>query len=441
MKCLIVDTDDVGLAFALRCVQAGHQVKYFLKPDKQSNPDVGSGFKGIEKVDNWVASVKWADLIVPVSNTDYLDRFDFFRARGAPIFGPTQASARLEIKRASGMKFLEEHGIDVPEYETFKSLKEAEDHVWEHEERYVFKTLGDNEDKSLSYCSKTPADMIARLQRWQKLKLNPKGEVMLQKFIPGIEFAVSRWMGTQGFIGKWNENFENKKFCSGDVGPNTGESGTVQKYTSVSELGQDVLEPLESALMELGHTGDIDVNCIIDEKGKAWPLEFTCRLGWPAFNIMLAEHKGDPCKWMTDALKGKDTTDQSEDHAIGIVVTQPDYPNSKQTKAETADIPIYGVTKKNHKYIQPQSVKMAKLPDMDGDKVIEKEIWATAGDYLAVVTGTGKNVRQAADRAYATVKELSIPNMIYRDDLGEKLKESIPKLNKLGYATSFEYGE
>lgn len=441
MRLLVLDTDDVGLAFAWRCAQAGHQVRYFLKPDKQSNPDVGDGFKGVEKVDNWVASVKWADLIVPVSNTDYMERLDFFRARGSKIFGSTRASANLEIKRAAGMKFFEDHGIDVPEYETFKTLKEAEDHVWKNEQRFVFKTLGDNEDKSLSYCSKSPADMIARLQRWQKLKLNPKGEVMLQTFIPGIEFAVSRWMGTQGFIGKWNENFEHKKFCSGDVGPNTGESGTVQKYTPVSELGQDVLEPLESSLMELGHVGDIDVNCIIDERGKAWPLEFTARLGWPAFNIMLNEHKGDPCKWMLDALNGKDSTDQSEDHAIGIVVTQPDYPNSNQTKAETADIPIYGVSKKNQKYVQPQSVKMSRLPDMDGEKIVERDIWATAGDYLAVVTGTGKSVRQAADRAYATVRELSIPNMIYRDDLGEKLKNSLPKLKEHGYATSFEYGD
>ena len=80
-----------------------------------------------------------------------------------------------------------------------------------------------------------------------------------------------------------------------------------------------------------------------------------------------------------------------------------------------------------------------KLPDMEGEKVIEREIWASAGDYLLVVTGTGKTVRQATTRAYDTVKEIKVPDMIYRDDIGEKLEEEIPKLQEHGFAMEFKY--
>lgn len=441
MRLLLIDTDSVGLAFAWRCASAGHQVRWYVKPKEYNNPLVGEGFKGIEKVDNWVSSAGWADMVFVTSNDDYIKRLDFFREKGVKVFGPSQKSADLEIKRGKGMEFLEKHGIEVPEYKTFKSLKEAEDYVWKHEERFVFKTLGDNEDKSLSYCSKSPADLIARLQRWQKLNMNPKGEVMLQKFIPGIEFAVSRWMGREGYIGKYNENFEHKKLMAGDKGCNTGEMGTVQAYVDQSKIGNEVLAPLEESLVKLNHLGDIDVNCIVDEKGKAWPLEFTCRPGWPAFNIMMVEHKGDPVEWMLDACLGKDTLQVSDDIAIGIVISQPDFPYSNATKKETTDIPIYGVTPKISKYIQPQSIKMAKLPDMDGDRVITRNIWATAGDYLAVVTGTGRTVVQASKRAYDTVDKIEVPDMIYRTDIGKRLKEQIPMLQKHGYATSFEYGE
>jgi len=441
MKVLIISTDSCGLSFAWRCAQAGHQVRWFLKPDDTNNQECGIGFKGVERIDNWVASVKWADLIVPTSNDDYVQRMDFFKARGAKVFGPSGQSTALEIKRAKGMEFLEEHGIECPEFKTFKTLKDAEDFVWANEERWVFKTLGDNEDKSLSYCSDSPADMIARLQRWQKLKMNPKGEVMLQKFIPGIEFAVSSWMGSGGFVGKPNSNFEFKKCLSGDMGQNCGEAGTAIKYVSKCKLFDTVLKPLEKSLLKMGHLGDIDVNCIIDEKGKAWPLEFTSRMGWPAFNIMMATHKGDPVKWMLDACNGKDSTDFSSDHALGVVVAQPDYPFSNATKKETTGIPIYGVTKKNVKYLHPQSVKMEKLPDMEGGSVVEREIWSTAGDYLIVVTGTGNSVSQAAKRCYATVDELSIPDMIVRDDVGESLEKKIPELQKHGYATEFTYDQ
>lgn len=439
MKVLVIDCDGVGLAFCLRCQKSGHEVRYFVKPKPSNSPHIGEGFP-ITKVNNWVASAKWADLVFITGNEDYLQRLDFFRKQGVKVFGPSYESARLEIERGKGMKFLEEHGIEVPSYKTFKSLDEAEAHVRKTEERFVFKTLGDNEDKSLSYVSKSPADMIARIQRWKRLKLNPKGPVMLQEMIKGVEFAVSRWMGSEGFIGSCNENFEHKKLLSGNCGPNCGESGTIQKYVQESALGDEVLLPLETPLRKMGHLGDVDVNCIIDEKGKVWPLEFTCRPGWPAFNIMMSEHRGDPVEWMLDACNGKDSMEVSYEHACGIVIAQPDYPYGSKKPEETLDIPIYGVTGSNQKYIFPQFVKLAKLPDMNGEKIEERLMWATCGDYLAVITGMGKSVKQACDRAYKTVSQIEVSDMIWRDDIGEKLKEEIPKLQAHGFAMDFTYG-
>lgn|SRR5262249_50725095 len=435
----MIDHDAVALAFALRCVKAGHAVRWFIQPKPSNNQTVGNGFRGIEKIDNWVSSVKWADLIWCSSNDEYLPKLDAVRKAGAKFFGPSEKSAQLEIKRATGMKFLEDHGIEVPEYQQFKTLADAEAHVRKTGKRYVFKTLGDNEDKSLSYCSKTAADMVARLQRWQKLNMNPKGAVMLQEFIEGIEFAVSGWLSTNGFLAHLNENVEHKKLLSGDCGPNCGESGTVMKYVESSALAEAVLYPLEVSLMKLGHLGNIDVNCIIDGKGKAWPLEFTCRSGWPAFNIMLGEHKGDPAQWMLDACNGKDTLEVSPQIACGVVFAIPDYPYSNKPVAERSDIPVYGVTDKNKRYLMPTSIKLAKQPVMDGDKITEKEIWTAADDYLGVATGLGRTVKQACARAYATLKELHVSDMIYRDDIGKKLEETLPKLHKVGYATEFEY--
>lgn len=439
MRVLVLELEDAGcgLDFVLRCITAGHSVRYYLKKDQNQN--IGKGFKGIEYVDNWAPSVKWADLIFATGNDDYMPRMDFFRKNGAMFFGPSKASADLEVDRQKGMEFFEEHGIDCPDYETFDSLDEALEYQKKSSDRHVFKTLGSEEDKSLSYVGKTPADMVARIQRWKKLGMTLKGPCMLQQFIPGIEFAVSSWLGKDGWIGAPNENFEHKKMLSGNCGPNCGEAGTVMKYCTSSKLFDDVLQPLEDDLVKLGHLGDVDVNCIIDEKGKAWPLEFTMRPGWPAFNIMMATHKGDPVQWMLDACDGKDTLRMSTAIATGIVFAQPDYPYSKLTKAETLDIPVYGVTDKNRRFIAPQSIKMAKLPTMKDDKVVEEDMWASCGDYLAVVTGTGKSVKAACERAYSTIKELHVPDAMWRDDVGEGLKESIPKLQKHGYATEFRY--
>ena len=434
---LNLDCVGEGMPLAIRAAKAGHKVQIWMSKD--NHKETGDGFRGVEKVDNWLTAARTADLIVPTGNHQYIEKLDMLRKAGKNVFGPSTKSAALEIQRADGMKFFEDHGIECPPWKQFPTLQTAEAHVRKTGERFVFKTLGDSDDKSLSYVGKSAADMIARLQRWERLKMAGKGPFMLQKVIDGVEFAVSRWMGTDGFVGEPNENFEFKKLLSGNCGPNCGESGTLMKYTADSKLFDQVLAPLEDALVDMGHLGDIDVNCIVDEKGKAWPLEFTTRLGWPAANIMWASHKGDPVEWMLDACDGKDTLLTSPAVACGIVLAQPDYPNSKFTKAEVADIPMYGVTKENAKYLSPQCVKIDTMPDMQGDTVVERDIWCTTGDYLAVATGMGKTVKKACERAYSTVKEIHVPNMMYRDDVGESLEKSIPELQKHGFATDWTY--
>jgi len=440
VKLLIVSMDCVGegLAFALRCAKAGHEVRIWFNP--VNHPDVGVGFEGIARVREWLSSAKWCDLLVPTGNHKFMPKLAQLRAAGVKVYGPSVESAALEVKRGLGMKFFAAHGIEVPAWEQFTSLEDAEEHVRKTGERYVFKTLGDEEDKSLSYVAKSAADMVARLQRWQRLGLNPKGPVMLQAVIEGVELGVSRWMGTEGWVGPPNENFEFKKLLAGNCGPNCGEAGTVMKYVkSGSKLFDEVLGPLEAPLRALGHLGDIDVNCIVDKAGRAWPLEFTMRLGWPAFNLQVATHQGDPCEWMLDACNGKDTLKVTPKVITGVVLAQPDYPYSRKKPEETEAIPIYGVTPENEPYLYPQSVQKIPLPDMVAGTVSSRPMWATCGDYILVATGTGKTVRQAAMRAYDTLAQLDLSDGIYRDDIGEKLEEELPQLQAHGYATDFLY--
>lgn len=414
---------------------AGHAVKWFVKPRDSTNKDTGKGFKGIEKVDNWASHMGWADLVMSTSNDDYIERLEFFRKRGFPVFAPSVGSTRLEVSRADGMKLLEKAGIECVPYQTFKTMAEAEQHVRKTEERYVFKTLGDNEDKSLTYVSKSPADLIA----WMKRTPPPKGEVMLQTFIKGIELGVSRFMGKNGWVGQWNESFEHKKLMPGNYGPNTGEMGTVAYFTPDSKIGEETLGKLGDELLSLGHRGDTALGFMIDEKGKPWPTEWTCRLGWPIANMMLGATKGDPVTWMRDALDGRDTTSFHEDIGVCLVLAHSDFPHGNADKKETAGVPIYGVTSSNKKHIHPQSVQIMKQPDMDGEKIVERNVWSTAGDYVAVITGYGKNVKQAAARAYKTAKQIHVANPIIRDDIGEGMEECLPKLHGMGYALHCEY--
>ena len=412
-------------------------MRWFIKPRPSNSKKIGEGFKNIEKVGNWVPSVKWADLIISTSNDDYIDRLGHFAKQGYPVFAPSPESTKLEVSRADGMKMLESVGIECAPYKTFKNMAEAEKHVIKTDERFVFKTLGDNEDKSLTYVSKSPADLVA----WMRRTPPPKGEVMLQTFIKGIEMGVSRFMGSKGWVGQWNESFEHKKMMSGNYGPNTGEMGTIAYFTETSKLGSETLGKLEKQLLKLNHRGDTALGFMIDEKGKPWPTEWTCRLGWPIANMMLGATKGDPVSWMKDALDGKDTTTFSEDIGCCLIVAHADFPHGNAPEEKTHGVPIYGVTKGNKHSLHPQAVQMMALPQPGpgGKGIMERPMWATAGDYVGVVTGYGKSVKQAAKRAYGTIKDIQVSNPIVRDDVGEGLEEQLPELHKMGYALHCNY--
>lgn len=444
MKVLIIDQDGFGLDFCLRCARAGHEVRWFLKERPDYNPELGKGFKIIERVKNWIGSVEWADLIIPTGNAEFIDRLDFFKKRGANVFGPSRQSADLEIKRKFGMDTLKKYGIEVPEYQTFKTLEEAKQHVLKTKQRFVFKTMGDAEDKSLSYCSHSAADMAQKIQNWQDLKMNPKGEVMLQVFIPGIEIGVSKWVGKKGFIGKANENFEHKKLMPGNKGPNTGEMGTLMAYCNESKLFDDTLAKLEKALVDMGHLGDVDLNFIVGKegefKGKPLGLEFTTRWGIPAFHIMTSCHKGDPVRWMYDAAtSGEDSTNFNTDIAVGVVIGIPDMPYNKAPYQENDGVPIYGITPKLEKYVHPCLIGIDKVYQMDGENVVKRPTWVSKGNWLAVVTGTGKDVKTAMERAYAVEDEIKVSDKISRNDIAKESEKYLPELHEMGFATHFEF--
>jgi phosphoribosylamine-glycine ligase len=212
--------------------------------------------------------------------------------------------------------------------------------------------------------------------------------------------------------------------------------GTVAYFTKESKLGEETLNRLEGELVKLGHCSDVSLGFIIDEAGKPWPTEWTCRFGWPIANMMLGATKEDPVSWMKDALDGKDTTSFKEDIGVCVVIAHADFPYCKAGPEVAHGVPIYGVARGNAAHIHPQFVQIKRQPMMNReDKVVEKDGWATAGEYVAVVTGFGNSVQQANKRAYKTIGQLHVANMLVRDDIGELLEEQLPKLHAMGYAT------
>lgn len=438
MKILCVDSyGESALDWLLRCQGAGHDVKWFFASTPRSE-NIGKGM--VQVVRDWKEWIRWADLVFMADNSKHVRDMDAWRDRGVPILGPNAAGVSWELDRDEGMRVLKRAGIAVPPYREFTSYDAAIAHVKGSPERYVSKPSGVEGDKSLSYCAKDAADMVFQLQRWKKTgKL--KGRFILQEFVSGIEFAVGGWFGPAGFLDGYEENWETKPLMNDDCGPNTGEMGTTQRFVRRSKLADKLLRPLEPQLEKIGYVGCVDVSAIIDDQGNAWPLEFTMRPGWPAFQIQQRLQLGDPAEWMVELLEGgKPKVFDLDKVAVGVVIALPDFPFDHAPITEACGIPIYGLRDSIMESVHPSMVAMGEAPQMIHGKVVDAPAWVSAGTYLMTVTGVGDTVTEARKRAYAVVKQIKVPRSpMFRTDISVRLKSQLPKLQALGYATGLQY--
>lgn len=438
MRLLIIDPLGNGLDFAMRAQAADHRVKHFIRQTEKTKA-IGRGL--VDVIEDFKPWTRWADLIVNTDCTKYLRDLDSVRKYGIPVLGATEETAQWELDRSVGMSVFRKHGVATLPSVEFTNYDKAIAYVKKENRRFVSKPSGIIEDKTLSYVSKSPADLIYMLERWKRL--GKQQQFILQDFVEGTEMAVGGWFGPGGWNKGWCENFEFKKLMNDDLGVATGEQGTVLRYVRSSKLAKIVLEPLTDTLSSLGYTGYIDVNTIVTDEGEVWPLEFTMRPGWPTFNIQEPLHDGDPVEWLADLVNGQDAqVFKMNTVAAGVVMSIPDYPYSHLTRKEVVGIPIYGIKPSLWEHVHPCEMQLAECPNEVGGQIITMPMPATGGDYVLVMTATGETVKETTDTVYRRLRRLIVPNSpAYRTDIGTRLARQLPKLQAKGFATNLNYSQ
>ena len=232
MKLLLIDTSAFFVDFAMRAEAQGHEVRMFVAPDEQDGHRVSIGDGLVHKVPSWEGSMNWADLILVSDNCRYMKLLEGWRQRGYPIFSANLEGTSWEMDRLKGQEILEGAGIECLPCLKFSNYDQAIAHQKANMDvRYVCKPCKDV-DKALSYVSKSGKDMIFMLEHWKRTIKKPC-PFIFQEFCPGIEVAVGGWVGRNGFLGHFLENFEFKKLMNGEKGPNTGEMGCYDANTEV----------------------------------------------------------------------------------------------------------------------------------------------------------------------------------------------------------------
>jgi phosphoribosylamine--glycine ligase len=437
MRVLVLDTEGegTGLDIALRAKDSDHNVLYWL-PNTKAGEKRPYGDGIVSKTDEWEKHADWADLIILTGNNKYEDKLASYFGKGYPIFGSNAKSAELELDRAKGQEVLAQCGVETIPFVVVGSLDEAISHVAKERRGVAIKPWGGDANSAMTCVCKDPQDAIFTLTRW-KQQGKGKGQLMLQECIEGIEMGISGFFGPGGWSAVIEESFEHKRFMNDDLGENTGEMGTVIRHVKTSKLFDLVLEPLTDYLHSCNFVGDCSVNCMVTAAGRAKPMEFTIRLGWPDFCIRQEVFVGDPVEWMLDLVKGKDTLKAKTNIAVGILIAHGDFPKCKDPLGTWSGYPVTGGDYEHQHWQQMLDGNAVRLV---GGKVKEMKGPLTAGTYPLVVTGSGRTVRQAKKKAYEQAWAVKIPsNTMFRTDIGVRLQEQLPLLQEHGFAIGMDY--
>lgn len=425
----IGDTVDLGDMY-LRLQSAGHEVRVHAA-DSEGN-DVMRGM--LNFTDDWRAELDWVrkpgdDGVILIETASLGDVQDELRRDGFNVIGGSALGDRLENDRAYGQSVLRDLGLRTASSHEFTDFDAAVEFIQRTRRRYVFKLNGSEWSSTRTYIGlmENGDDMVALLRGTQgSWPSGVSSSFVLMDHLSGVEVGVGGFFDGEKFLSPANLDWEHKRLFPGDVGELTGEMGTVVTYRGAERMFEQSLSRMAPLLRESGYCGYINLNTIVNEDG-IWPLELTCRFGYPGFPILDSLHC---CGWgqIFRALIHRDghRFPTREGYSVGVVITVPPFPYSHGYSALGKGRPICFTGELSD--ADRHALHYGEVDMCDGQLV-------TAGmiGYIMVVTGVADSIEAARETAYNRVRKVVIPNSRYRNDIGVRLiEQDMAELRRLG---------
>ncbi len=421
-KFLFVSFESLSGDLAWKIKKEGHEVKIYIK--SEGDKDVYEGF--LEKVDNWQEHKDWADIIV-FDDVGFGNIADDLRKEGKLVVGGSRYTDKLEENREFGQEEMERVGLAILPHWDFTDFDPAIEFIKLNPGRYVFKPSGfiSSDLKGVLFLGQEDdgKDLIEILEQNKKAWAKKIKRFQIQKMAVGVEVAVGAFFNGEDFIYPVNINFEHKKLFPGDLGPYTGEMGTLMYWSEPNVMFNTTLFKMKEELKKSGYVGYIDLNCIANSKG-VFPLEFTCRFGYPTISIQMEGIYSDMGDFLCAITKKeKIELKTKKGFQIGIVIAVPPFPYEDKDEA----------------FIYRDLSILFKKPNLDGvhlgDVKLINNVWCVAGEmgYTLIITGSGSTVEETRKQAYNRIKNIMLQNIYYRTDIGLKWYQDSDKLQTWGY--------
>lgn len=417
----VTETCDLGSLY-LRLLGEGHEVRISVSEPLAEGTMAGL----VPRVDDWRGELDWLresgrDGVVVFEAVGFGELQDELRRAGFNVIGGSAFGDRLEHDRGFALGLLARQSLRIAPVREFTSADEAIADLKSRPRRCVFK-LCESAGETFVGAFTDGSDIVALLGG------RPRNEArfILMDHVDGIETGVGAYFNGDRFLRPACVDWEHKRFFAGNMGELTGEMGTVATFMNSDRLFEATLEPLEPLLRDAGHVGWVNLNTIVNADG-IWPLEFTCRFGYPGFAVI------EPLQevgWgeLFALITSPDSTSfpTRDGFSTCIVLTTPPMPLSRKEVDAPVGLPLMiGEVDKAHLHLGEVGLRGTQL--------------VTAGLYgwTAVVTGIGETVEQSRATAYANASKVNAPNLRYRLDIGDALiAGDLDQLSSWGWLNS-----
>lgn len=334
---------------------------------------------------------------------------DKFEEEGLKIFGPKANAAILEGSKAFSKEMMKKYGIPTAKYKTFTDFEKAKAYLEKQEMPIVLKADGLAAGKGVIIAQNLEDALLNARLMMVEGKFNGAGNTLvIEEYLEGEEFSLLAFVKDEN-VYPMQIAQDHKRAYDNDKGENTGGMGSYTPVTHIpqsviNEALEKVMKPMAKAMVCEGrnYQGILYGGMMLTKNGVK-TIEFNCRFGDPETEVILQALCGDFYKICQDVLDGKNPEYSFDDNTyLGVVMASTNYPASSTKGAlienineSSPSIFHMGTAKKDGKYY-------------------------TNGGRVLFVSGKGKTIQEAYERAYESVKKIKSDSLFYRSDIGFK---------------------
>ena len=434
MKILVVGSGGREHAIAWRLAQDAEKHELYCAP---GNAGIASVATCVAlKAEDVAGIVAWAeaekpDLVVVGPEAPLVAGLvDALERAGIKAFGPVAAGARMEGSKRFAKEIMDAAGVPTGKAETFTDADAAKAALPSFGLPVVIKADGLAAGKGVVVAETQEQAEAAIDDMLVANKFGAAGaEVLIEEFLHGEECSILAIVDGNDAV-LLPSSQDHKRVFDGDKGPNTGGMGAYSPAPVVTAdklpmIKEKIILPVVRELKRRGITyrGILYAGLMVNDANSNphGPLaksgstvnvvEFNARFGDPETEAVLPRLGGSFAQALYNAasgcLKASDVVVKDE-VAATVIVASGGYPGSYEKGKR-----ISGLSAANSD---------AAIVFHCGTKTSGEDV-VTSGGRVLSVTGLGATLREAVDRAYARVADISFDGMFYRKDIAHRAFE------------------